>query len=379
MTTYRAPDDANDLETRAWHRLDKVWDPELRRPVTELGMIESITQHEDQLSVVVRLTVAGCPLRGTITDDVEQALAPLSEISSVDVQMVVMTPEQRAELKENLTSGRPANPFGPGSLTQVYTVASGKGGVGKSSVTANLAAGLAQHGYAVGVVDADIHGFSIPGLFGTEDKPVQVEEMIVPPVAHGVKIISIGMFLQTNQPVVWRGPMLHRALEQFVTDVYWGDLDILLVDLPPGTGDIAISASQLLPEAELLVVTTPQQAAADVAARAGELTNQTGQTVAGVIENMSAMTLEDGTVLDVFGSGGGQHVADQLSSTLNTSVPLLGSVPLDPRLRSDGDKGTPHVITHPNSPGALALGDIIEALGKRPRGLSGKKLPFSPH
>jgi ATP-binding protein involved in chromosome partitioning len=384
------PDLTTALERAAWDRLGTVLDPEIRRPVTELGMVASITEGgtgpdgtvgrtgNGHLTIGVRLTIAGCPLRDTITGDVERALQGLDGCTGVEVVMAVMTAEQRAALKDLLTSGRPANQFGQGTLARIYAVASGKGGVGKSTVTANLATALADRGLSVGLVDADIHGFSIPGLLGTTAKPTRVDEMILPPVAHGVKVISIGMFLDSDRPVAWRGPMLHRALEQFVTDVYWGDLDILLVDLPPGTGDIAISAAQLLPTSELLVVTTPQQAAAQVAARAGELTEQTGQQVAGVIENMAAMTLPDGTVLDLFGSGGGQIVADRLTEKIGRSVPLLGSVPLDPVLRQDGDGGTPVVLEHPDSTAGTELRRIAGALAVRPRGLSGMKLPVAP-
>lgn len=371
-----------DLIDQARQRLAGVIDPELRRPITELGMLGEVTATDTPdgvaLRVQVRLTVAGCPLRGTIHDDVTAALDDLPGVAQVDVDLTVMTPQQRADLKEQLTAGRPANPFGPDTLTRIFAVASGKGGVGKSSVTANLAAGFAARGYAVGLIDADIHGFSIPGLLGVQQAPTRVEGMILPPVAHGIKVISIGMFLDADQPVAWRGPMLHRALEQFVTDVYWGDLDLLFIDLPPGTGDIAISAAQLLPRSELLVVTTPQHAAAQVAARAGQLSTQTQQNVAGVIENMAAMTLPDGTVLDLFGSGGGDQVAARLTEALGTPVPMLGSVPLDPVLRADGDAGTPAVLAHPQAPAATALEVIITALAERGRGLAGRRLPFSP-
>ncbi|MGO1183727.1 MAG: Mrp/NBP35 family ATP-binding protein [Micrococcaceae bacterium] len=374
--------DLSDVTARARARLASVIDPELRRPITELGMLGEVTATESGdgtvLRVEVRLTVAGCPLRGTIHDDVTAALAGLDGVARVDVVLNVMTPEQRAALKEQLTAGRPANPFGPDTLTRIFAVASGKGGVGKSTVTANLAAGFAARGYSVGLIDADIHGFSIPGLLGIDQAPTRVEGMILPPVAHGIKVISIGMFLDTDQPVAWRGPMLHRALEQFVTDVYWGDLDLLFIDLPPGTGDIAISAAQLLPAAELLVVTTPQHAAAQVAARAGQLSSQTQQPVAGVIENMAAMTLPDGTVLDLFGSGGGEQVADRLTETLGSPVSLLGSVPLDPVLRADGDAGTPAVLAHPEAPAAVSLDRVVAALAGRGRGLTGRSLPFSP-
>lgn len=374
--------DASDVTAQARTRLAGVIDPELRRPITELGMLGDVTVTDTDegtvLRVQIRLTVAGCPLRGTIHDDVTAALDGLDGMARVDVDLTVMTPEQRAALKDQLTAGRPANPFGPETLTRIFAVASGKGGVGKSTVTANLAAGFAARGYSVGLIDADIHGFSIPGLLGVDQAPTRMEGMILPPVAHGIKVISIGMFLDTDQPVAWRGPMLHRALEQFVTDVYWGDLDLLFIDLPPGTGDIAISAAQLLPSAELLVVTTPQHAAAQVAARAGQLSTQTQQPVAGVIENMAAMTLPDGTVLDLFGSGGGQQVSERLTEALETPVSLLGSVPLDPVLRADGDAGEPTMLAHPDSPAATALDQVVTALASRGRGLAGRRLPVSP-
>ncbi|NUT51697.1 MAG: Mrp/NBP35 family ATP-binding protein, partial [Saccharothrix sp.] len=263
-------------------------------------------------------------------------------------------------------------------LTRVYCVASGKGGVGKSSVTVNLAVAMARRGLSVGVVDADIYGHSIPRMLGTEARPTQVEKMIMPPQSHGVKLISIGMFTPGNTPVVWRGPMLHRALQQFLADVFWGDLDVLLLDLPPGTGDIAISVAQLVPNAEILVVTTPQQAAAEVAERAGSIALQTRQRVAGVIENMSWLELPDGSRMDVFGTGGGQAVADSQSRAVGTEVPLLGQVPLDPRLREQGDAGTPIVLAHPESTAGEVLTTVATKLSTRSRGLAGRLLSVSP-
>ncbi|MEJ7703951.1 MAG: Mrp/NBP35 family ATP-binding protein [Geodermatophilaceae bacterium] len=250
--------------------------------------------------------------------------------------------------------------------------------MGKSSVTVNLAAALCQRGLSVGVLDADIYGFSIPRMLGVTGKPTQVERMIMPPQAHGVKVISIGMFTPGNTPVVWRGPMLHRALQQFLADVFWGDLDVLLMDLPPGTGDIAISLAQLVPSAEILVVTTPQQAAAEVAERAGSIATQTHQQVVGVIENMSWLQLPDGSRMDIFGSGGGQVVADALTRTLGTPVPLLGQVPLETRLRQSGDEGLPLVLSDPSSAAARALLDVADALAARQRGLAGRSLSLTP-
>ena len=252
----------------------------------------------------------------------------------------------------------------------MYAVASGKGGVGKSSVTVNLAAALAAEGLKVGVVDADVHGFSIPRMLGVTGRPTQVDDMILPPISHDVKVISIGMFVPGNQPVVWRGPMLHRALQQFLADVFWGDLDVLLLDLPPGTGDIAISIGQLLPTAEILVVTTPQLAAAEVAERAGAIAVQTHQRVVGVVENMSWLELPDGSRQEIFGSGGGQAVADSLTRTIGAAVPLLGQVPLDTRLREGGDAGTPVVLADPDSPAAVVLRAVARTLAQRSRGLS---------
>jgi ATP-binding protein involved in chromosome partitioning len=257
-------------------------------------------------------------------------------------------------------------------------VASGKGGVGKSSVTVNLACALAAQGLRVGIVDADVYGFSVPALMGITQSPTRVDDMILPPVAYGVKVISIGMFVTANQPVAWRGPMLHRALEQFLTDVYFGDLDALFLDLPPGTGDIAISVAQLLPKAEILVVTTPQAAAADVAERAGAIATQTGQSVAGVIENMSYLEMPDGGRMELFGSGGGAVLAERLTATVGADVPLLGQIPLDILLREGGDTGSPIVLGQPKTPASLALTEIAGRLAAKPRGLAGMKLGLQP-
>jgi ATP-binding protein involved in chromosome partitioning len=302
-------------------------------------------------------------------------------VTSVEVTLGVMSDEQRGELKTKLRGGAAERevPFAKaGSLTRVYAVASGKGGVGKSSVTANLAAALAAEGLKVGVVDADIYGFSIPRMLGVEGKPTQVDDMILPPVQHDVKVISIGMFVPGNQPVVWRGPMLHRALQQFLADVFWGDLDVLLLDLPPGTGDVAISVAQLIPGAEILVVTTPQQAAAEVAERAGSIALQTHQRVAGVIENMSWLELPDGSRQEIFGSGGGQAVADSLTRSIGAEVSLLGQIPLDTTLRIGADEGMPVVLGQPDSPAAVALRGIARGLASRARGLAGRSLGLTP-
>jgi ATP-binding protein involved in chromosome partitioning len=362
--------------------LSKVIDPEIRKPVTELGMVESVEVDESGLaSVTILLTVSGCPLKETLTKDTTAALLGVQGVTKVNVTLGVMSDEQRTVLRTNLRGGNTEReiPFAqPGTLTRVYCVASGKGGVGKSSVTVNLAVAMAQQGLRVGVVDADVYGFSIPRMLGTERRPTQVDDMILPPLAHEVKVISIGMFVPGNQPVVWRGPMLHRALQQFLGDVFWGDLDILLLDLPPGTGDIAISVAQLIPNAEILIVTTPQKAAAEVAERAGSIALQTHQRIAGVIENMSWLELADGTRQEIFGAGGGQIVADSLSRALGAPVPLLGQIPLDTLLREGADIGMPVVLSEPNSPSAVVLRGIARGLSTRSRGLAGRPLGLTP-
>lgn len=362
--------------------LDTVLDPEIRKPITELGMVESATcDDQGRVSVTVLLTVAACPLKDTLTRDVTNAVSAVAGVSAVEVTLGVMNDEQRTALRTQLRGGNAEReiPFAkPGSLTRVYAVASGKGGVGKSSVTANLAAALAEQGLKVGVVDADIYGFSIPRMLGVAGSPTQVDDMILPPIAHDVKVISIGMFVPGNQPVVWRGPMLHRALQQFLADVFWGDLDVLLMDLPPGTGDVAISIAQLVPNAEILVVTTPQTAAAEVAERAGSIAVQTHQRIAGVIENMSWLELPDGSRQEIFGSGGGQAVADSLSTVIGAPVPLLGQIPLDTTLRVGADEGTPVVLGSPTSPAAVVLRGIARGLANRARGLAGRSLGLTP-
>ncbi|RJQ79600.1 MRP family ATP-binding protein [Amycolatopsis panacis] len=362
--------------------LKDVYDPEIKKPITDLGMVKDVVIGEDGVVTVgIYLTVAGCPLKATLTKDTTKAVAKLPAVTDVRVELDVMSDEQRTELRKSLRgdAAEPVIPFAqPGSLTRVYCVASGKGGVGKSSVTVNLAVAMAERGLSVGVVDADIYGHSIPRMLGAREKPTKVEKMIMPPQAHGVKVISIGMFTPGNAPVVWRGPMLHRALQQFLADVFWGDLDILLLDLPPGTGDIAISVAQLIPNAEILVVTTPQQAAAEVAERAGAIAMQTRQRVAGVIENMSWLETPSGERIEVFGAGGGQTVADSLSKSVGSRVPLLGQVPLDPRLREQGDEGTPLVLAEPDAPASQVLKDAARQLAVRARGLAGMMLNVTP-
>src|SRR5690242_9748128 len=326
--------------------LATVNDPEIRRPITDLGMVDSVDVGADGVvSVTVLLTVAGCPLRDTINRDVTAALRKVPGVTDVRLELGVMSDEQRAGLQKSLRGGQAQReiPFSqPGSLTKVYAIASGKGGVGKSSVTVNLAVAMAAQGLKVGIVDADIYGHSIPAMLGVADvRPTQVGEMIMPiPTESGVSVISIGSLKpQRQQVVAWRGPMLDRALVQMLSDVYWGDLDVLMLDLPPGTGDIAISLGQHLPNAEVVVVTTPQEAAAEVAERAGTMASMMHQRVVGVVENMSFLTLPDGSTMEVFGSGGGERVAQTLGTRFGYDVPLLGQVPLEPTLREGGDAG----------------------------------------
>jgi len=363
--------------------LSTVEDPEIHRPITELGMVKSAVVDPDGTARVgVYLTVSGCPMKDTITERVTTAVGALPGVVRVQVELDVMSTEQRQQLQTHLRGDNPTReiPFAqPGSLTRVFAVASGKGGVGKSSVTVNLAASMAAKGLSVGVLDADIYGFSVPRMLGVQQRPTQVESMIMPPTAHGVKVISIGMFTKDNTPVVWRGPMLHRALQQFLADVYWGDLDVLLMDLPPGTGDVAISVAQLVPSAEILVVTTPQLAAMEVAQRAGSIALQTHQRIAGVVENMSYLPCPHcGDRIDLFGSGGGEAVASSLSRALGAEVPLLGQVPIDVRLREGGDSGVPLVLADPDAPAAKEMLRVTEALVGKPRGLAGMSLGLSP-
>ncbi|GIG58320.1 iron-sulfur cluster carrier protein [Longispora fulva] len=362
--------------------LATVNDPEIRRPITDLGMVRDVTVTGDGLVTVgIDLTIAGCPLKDKLTSDVTAAVSAVAGVTAVKVEFGVMTDTQRKELQSSLRGGataEPVIPFAqPNSRTRVYAIASGKGGVGKSSVTVNLAAALAAKGLAVGIVDADIYGHSVPRMLGTDARPTQVEDMIMPPQAHGVKVISIGMFTQGNAAVVWRGPMLHRALQQFLADVYWGDLDVLLLDLPPGTGDIAISVAQLLPNAEIVVVTTPQAAAAEVAERAGAIALQTHQRIVGVIENMSWLDLPDGSRMELFGSGGGQQVSDALTQIIGAPVPVLGQIPIDTLVRSGGDIGEP-VTLNPNSVAGAALRKVADKLAVRRESLVGKPLGLSP-
>jgi len=327
--------------------LGRVIDPELRRPVTELDMVRDVRIDGGEVSVTIALTVAGCPLRASFEDQVREHVASLPGVDSVGLQFTVMTPEERAALTAKLRGPVEDKGIKLPATTRVLAVASGKGGVGKSSLTVNLAASLAALGREVGILDADIYGHSVPHMLGITQRPVVVDKLIVPPVAHGMRLMSIGFFLEDNQPVMWRGPMLHRALEQFLQDVHWGELDVLLVDMPPGTGDVSISLGQLLPRAEAIVVTTPQPLAQEVAARAATMAQKTGLRLLGVVENMTS---------EVFGSGGGERLATELGA------PLLGTVPLDPRLREAGDEGVPLVLADPSAASAQAITAIAEVV-----------------
>ncbi|HKP17816.1 MAG TPA: Mrp/NBP35 family ATP-binding protein [Gaiellaceae bacterium] len=329
--------------------LENVIDPELRRPVTELDMVRDVEIDGGDVSVTIALTVAGCPLRQSFQDQVVEHVGKVAGVERVRLGFDVMSPEEKAALASRLRGGVAERSKGISldRSTRVLAVASGKGGVGKSSLTVNLAAAFSRLGHRTGVLDADIYGHSIPHMLGIAQKPVVVDKMIVPPVKGDLKLMSIGFFLDDNSPVMWRGPMLHRALEQFLSDVHWGELDLLLVDMPPGTGDVSISLGQLLPRAEAVIVTTPQPLAQEVAARAAVMAQKTEMRLVGVIENMTS---------EVFGEGGGERLAEQLG------VPLLGHVPLDPRLRECGDDGEPLLWAEPDSDTAQTILAIAESI-----------------
>ncbi len=361
-----------------------VDDPEINRPITDLGMVKGVDLRENGLvEVGIFLTISGCPMKTTITERVTDAVMQVPGVVEVLVELDVMSDEQRGKMRETLR-GRAEKevPFNkPGSLTKIFAIASGKGGVGKSSITANLAVSLVERGYTVGLLDADVYGHSIPKILNAMTPPTMVDGLIMPPQGNGVRVMSMLSFKPggIEQAVAFRGPMLHRALEQFLTDVWWGDLDFLLLDLPPGTGDIALSTAQLLPHAELIVVTTPQQGAADVSIRSGTLAAQTNQKVFGVIENMSAFPCPHcGEPIDLFGAGGGQAVADGLTKTLGTNIPVLGKIPFDVRLREGGDKGEPLISAFPESDAAVSIAAIAEQLCAKPRGLAGMSLNITP-
>jgi ATP-binding protein involved in chromosome partitioning len=341
--------------------LANVIDPELRKPVTELDMVRGIEIDGPNVVVTIALTVVGCPLRSSFEDQVAEHVGSLPEVASVELRFDVMSPDERAALTNKLRGGVETRGIQLSPKTRVLAIASGKGGVGKSSLTVNLAAAFAAMGKEVGILDADIYGHSIPHMLGIEQKPVVVDKMIVPPVAHDMRLMSIGFFLDDNQPVMWRGPMLHRALEQFLQDVHWGELDVLFIDMPPGTGDISISLGQLLPRAEAVVVTTPQPLAQEVASRAATMAQKTGLRVVGVIENMTS---------EMFGSGGGARLAADLG------VPLLGSVPLDAALRQAGDAGEPVITREPDSAPAQAIVELARVIDESRTGGFTRTLPL---
>ena len=360
--------------------LSKVIDPELRIPLTELDMVGEISvSAEGNAEVEIKLTITGCPASRRIESESKAAVEKVPGIKSANITLSVMTPDERDALKKKLRGGKPLkhNPFDKDSLTNIFLIGSGKGGVGKSTLTANIAVALSSQGLRVGLIDADIYGFSIPGQLGITEKPTRVDELILPPVAFGVKVISIGMFIEGNTPVAWRGPMLHRAIEQFLSDVFWGDLDVLLVDLPPGTGDIAITLGQLLPTAKTIVVTTPQISASEVAERSGAVGLQTGQAIFGVIENMSYLD-QAGKKIQLFGSGGGELVAKNLSELSKTEVPLLGQIPISIPLREGSDSGNPLLGQETSDLAALAIEQIAQKIAGTGRELAGRRLPLSP-
>jgi ATP-binding protein involved in chromosome partitioning len=343
--------------------LSRVIDPELRKPVTELDMVRRIDIDGGAVGVTIALTVAGCPLRNSFQDQVAREVGAVPGVAAVSLDFDVMTPEERAALTQKLRGGRPVEEKGIqlGPTTRVIAVASGKGGVGKSSLTVNLAAALAQFGRQVGVLDADVYGHSVPHMLDIRQRPVLVDRMMIPPVKFDLKLMSIGFFLDDNQPVMWRGPMLHRALEQFLQDVHWGDLDVLLVDMPPGTGDVSISLAQMLPRAEALLVTTPQPLAQEVAVRAATMAKKMGMRLAGVVENMTS---------DVFGSGGGERLAAEVGTA------VLGQVPLDAALREAGDAGEPVVLRAPDSASAQEIFEIARTVDAARSGGFTRSLPL---
>lgn len=362
--------------------LAEVEDPEIRKPITELDMVKSVSIENENVVIEIFLTVVGCPLKQEIVSRIQQAVSKVLPLAQTQVVFDVMNDEQRKKLREKLRGPQKINPFAQeGSLTKVFAIASGKGGVGKSSLTVNLAAAMAAQGFSVGILDADVYGHSIPRILGIDHAPTMVEGMIMPPAKWGVRAISMLPFKPggVSQPIAFRGPMLHKALEQFLTDVWWGDLDFLLLDLPPGTGDVAISVAQLLPKAEIIVITTPQISASEVAVRAGTISSQTHQTVTGVIENMSEITCTHcNQPMELFGSGGGDAVVESLKKELGKDVPLLGKVPFDNKLREGGDAGEPLVLSEPEAPASKAIIEIATNLIKRPKGLAGKSLNLSP-
>lgn len=372
-----------EIEKLIREALAAVIDPELHRPITDLGMVESVDFADGHAALGILLTISGCPMRERLTTDIRRAVSNVVGVDTVAINFGVMTDEQRNKVRTLMRGGteRAIQFAQPGSLTRVYGIASGKGGVGKSSVTANLAVSLARLGRKVGILDADVYGHSIPRLMALiGQRPTAIDQMFIPLESFGVKVVSMEMFKpQREDPIAYRGPMLHRVLEQLLSDAFWGDLDALLIDLPPGTGDLAMSLGSLIPTSEIIVVTTPQVAAAEVAERAGRVAHQLRQRIVGVIENMSAFPCPHcGEPIDLFGKGGGAASAQALTKLVGGDVPLLGAIPFDVNLREGGDGGSPIVIAYPESPAARAITEIAEGLAARTRGLSGVPLGISP-
>jgi ATP-binding protein involved in chromosome partitioning len=346
--------------------LEQVIDPELKRPVTELDMVRDVLVEDDgAVSVTIALTVAGCPLRNSFEEQVARFVGEVPGVTRVRLGFDVMSPDEKAALVSRLRGGRPEKSISLSPSTRVVVVASGKGGVGKSTLAANLAYVLSTLGEQVGILDGDVYGHSIPHMLGVHQKPITVDEMIVPPVRGDLKLMSIGFFLDENAPIMWRGPMLHRALEQFLSDVHWGEVDTLIVDMPPGTGDVAMSLGQLLPRAEVLVVTTPQPAAQIVAVRAAQMAQKLGMRIIGAVENMSYLA---GTGQELFGSGGGQRLADEIGA------PLLARIPLDPILRESSDDGHPVLEVAPDSEAAHAITALAQSVAASRAGTIRKPL-----
>lgn len=369
--------------TQAIHQaLATVSDPELHRPLPDLGMVESVAFNNGIAQIRILLTISGCPMRERLHNDVLSAVSQVPGVSRVELEFGVMNETQRDNVKKLLRGGREKFiPFAqPESLTRVWGISSGKGGVGKSSVTVNLAAALSSRGFKVGVLDADVYGHSIPRLFGIEGvRPTAIDQTFIPVEVRGIKVVSIEMFKPDRaDPVAYRGPLLHRVLEQLLSDAYWGDLDFLLLDLPPGTGDIAISLGQLIPASEIIVVTTPQVAAAEVAERAGRIAHQLKQHIIGVLENMSAyVDAQTGATIALFGEGGGAETSRRLSTLVGAEVPLVASVPFDVDLREGGDNGAPIVWAKPESPAAQSFFSVVDQLAPRKKSLLGVRLGVS--
>lgn len=359
--------------------LSTVNDPELHRTITELGMVESVVENNGVVTLGILLTISGCPMKDRLTADIEKALSAIPEVKSVAINYGVMSDEQRANIKKMLRNGREAfiSFAQADSLTRVIGVSSGKGGVGKSSLTVNFAVAAAKKGLQVGILDADVYGHSIPRLMGLiNQRPTAIDQMFIPLESYGVKVVSMEMFKPDRaDPIAYRGPLLHRVLEQLLSDAYWGDLDILFIDLPPGTGDLAISLGQLIPSSEILVVTTPQVAAAEVAERTGRIAHQIHQQVIGVVENMSAFPCPHcGEEMSLFGNGGGEETARRLSQLVGADVPLIGKIPFNVSLREGGDQGAPVVISEPESASARAINEIVDGLVIRKGSLLGRRL-----